>query len=61
MVSHLRQTMPNDEPGKLSHQQYVDVVAYLFKLNGYPAGTRPLPNDDAELKKVRIDPKPRAK
>jgi mono/diheme cytochrome c family protein len=55
LVSLLRQTMPNDDPGSLTNQQYVDIVAYLFKLNGYPAGRRPLSTDDDTLKRVRID------
>jgi mono/diheme cytochrome c family protein len=55
MVSLLRQTMPNDEPGRLTKQQYVDIVAYLFKLNGYPAGARSLPTADADLRRVAID------
>ena len=55
MVSLLRQTMPNDDPGRLTKQQYVDIVAYLFQLNGYPAGGRALPSDDAGLKRVAID------
>lgn len=58
MVTLLRRTMPNDDPGGLPKQQYVDVVAYLFRLNGYPSGSRVLPTDDAVLRRVRIDPRP---
>ena len=58
MVTLLRRTMPNDDPGRLPKQQYVDVVAYLFRLNGYPSGARALPTDDAALKRVRIDSRP---
>lgn len=53
----IRTTMPNDNPGRLSREQYADVVAYLFKLNRLPAGERPLPTDDEGLKQVRIDAK----
>ena len=55
LVSLIRQTMPNDDPGRLTTQQYVDIVAYLFRLNGYPAGARALPTDDAALKRIAID------
>ena len=58
MVNLLRRTMPNDDPGGLPKQQYVDIVAYLFRLNGYPAGARALATDDVALKRVRIDRSP---
>jgi mono/diheme cytochrome c family protein len=54
----IRTTMPIDNPGRLSREQYVDVVAYLFKLNRLPAGNRPLPADDEGLKQIRIDATP---
>jgi hypothetical protein len=58
LVSLLRRTMPNDDPGGLPKQQYVDIVAYLFRLNGYPPGVRALSSEDAVLRRVRIDPLP---
>jgi mono/diheme cytochrome c family protein len=54
----IRTTMPIDNPGRLSREQYADIVAYLFKLNRLPAGDRPLPADDEGLKQVRIEAKP---
>jgi S-disulfanyl-L-cysteine oxidoreductase SoxD len=54
----IRTTMPLDNPGRLSREQYVDVVAYLFKLNRLPPGDRALPADDEGLKQVRIEAKP---
>jgi mono/diheme cytochrome c family protein len=54
----IRTTMPVDNPGRLSREQYADIVAYLFKLNRLPAGDRPLPADDEGLKQVRIEAKP---
>jgi hypothetical protein len=56
----LRTTMPNDEPGKLTTEEYVDVIAYILNLNGYPPGPMPLPYDENELRKVKIDSLPRA-
>jgi hypothetical protein len=50
--------MPVDNPGRLSREQYTDIVAYLFKLNRLPPGDRPLPADDEGLKQVRIEAKP---
>jgi mono/diheme cytochrome c family protein len=38
----IQTTMPQDAAGSLTPQQVVDVMAYLFKLNGYPAGSSEL-------------------
>ena len=50
--------MPEDNPGSLERQQYIDVVAYIFSLNAYPAGANDLPGDDDGLKKIKIDNPP---
>jgi hypothetical protein len=49
--------MPFTEPGKLSRQQYIDIAAYVLKVNGYPAGTVELPPAGAELKKMTLHPR----
>lgn len=54
----LRTTMPNDEPGKLTTEEYVDVIAYILNLNGYPPGAQALSYDENELRRVRIDSLP---
>ena len=54
----IRTLMPDDNPGSLERQEYIDVVAYIFALNAYPAGPSDLPTDDDGLKKVRIDNPP---
>ena len=56
----IRTQMPEDNPGALPRQEYVDIVAYLFSLNGYPTGAQDLPGDDDGLKKVKIDAPPGA-
>ena len=38
----MRSFMPYNEPGKLSKQQYADIMAYLLKVNGFAAGTKVL-------------------
>lgn len=48
-------TMPADAPGTLTPQQTVDVAAYVFKLNKFPAGTTELPTDVALLKGIKIE------
>jgi len=51
----LYNTMPLDDPGSLTDQEYVDVVAYILQLNGHSAGKTKLPADPAALKALRID------
>lgn len=51
--------MPDDNPGGLARQVYVDVMAYLLAENGYPAGDRDLPSDDEGLGRIRIEVKAR--
>lgn len=48
-------TMPADSPGTMTPQQTSDVIAYIFKLNKYPAGKTALPIDIAALKGVKIE------
>lgn len=50
------QTMPEDNPGGLEQEQYVDVVTYLLKLNGYPTGPTDI-KDPAEMKAITIEAK----
>lgn len=58
VFDQIRTTMPEDNPGSLERQQYVDVVAYIFSLNAYPAGANDLPGEDDGLKKIKIDNPP---
>jgi mono/diheme cytochrome c family protein len=55
LFDYLRGTMPDDDPGALSDQQYLDVTAYLLKVNGMPAGDSPLVADTTALKKLIIE------
>ena len=55
LVNRLRETMPMDEPGRLSLQQYTDLAALIFKLNGAPAGSEELSSDPSELARVRLE------
>ena len=50
----VRITMPFDDPGGLTDDQYADVIAYILRLNGYPAGDEELEPDEDELKRIRI-------
>ena len=46
LFDYLRGTMPDDSPGALTDQQYLDVTAYLLQLNGMPAGSVALDTAD---------------
>jgi mono/diheme cytochrome c family protein len=51
----VRETMPSDNPGSLTDQQYADVIAHLMQASRMPAGTTALPTDSATLSKIRMD------
>jgi cytochrome c5 len=47
-------TMPKEQPGTLEADEYAEVIAYLLKINGAPAGKTELPSDPAPMKRIRI-------
>jgi mono/diheme cytochrome c family protein len=49
-----RTSMPFDGPGRLSDQEYADIVAYILSANRYPAGEKALPTDAEALKAIAI-------
>ena len=51
-------TMPEDDPGSLSLEDYANLLAYFLQLNGYPAGEEPLPGDVSALQNLRIEEPP---
>ncbi len=51
----IRTTMPEDRPGSLERQQYADVLAYIFELNGLPAGQEELSADKEALRAILIE------
>jgi mono/diheme cytochrome c family protein len=50
-------TMPLNEPGSLTDQQAADLVAYILKLNHFPAGEEVLPKDPAVLGSLTLSSK----
>jgi len=50
----IRTTMPSDSVGIVDRQVVTDVVAYMLKANGFPAGTAELPSDMDRLKAIAI-------
>lgn len=55
LYQYMNQEMPKENPGSLSAKEYTQVLAYLLKMNGMPAGHTELPGDPAELEKIKID------
>jgi cytochrome c len=54
LFTKIRQTMPLDAPGGLSTADYLDILAFIFQENGFPAGPSPLTNDVEMLRSIRI-------
>jgi quinoprotein glucose dehydrogenase len=58
MVIDIGTAMPQQDPGSLAPETYVDIVSFLLSKNGVPAGTAELPADLEALQAIRITPKP---
>jgi mono/diheme cytochrome c family protein len=54
LFKRIKLTMPADGPGRLSDQEYTDVVAYMLDRNDYPSGDTEMPADKAEMDKIMI-------
>jgi mono/diheme cytochrome c family protein len=52
LVSKIQKTMPQADPGKLTAQQSVDIVAYMLQVGKFPAGQGELRSDEAVLKAI---------
>jgi cytochrome c5 len=55
LFDQVKEKMPKNDPASLTPQEYIQVVAYILKINGVPAGEAELPPDSDELKKIRIE------
>jgi S-disulfanyl-L-cysteine oxidoreductase SoxD len=56
LYKFMSKQMPANAPGSLSKTQYLDVLAYILEVNGYPAGSRQLTADDQTLNQIKIEP-----
>ena len=54
MVQVIRQSMPQEAPDSLGLPAYVDIVAFLLKSNGGPAGASELPTEPDALRKILV-------
>jgi sugar lactone lactonase YvrE/mono/diheme cytochrome c family protein len=55
LADRTRTTMPLDAPGTLDRAVVSDILAYVFKFNGFPAGQAELPQKTEFLTGIRID------
>lgn len=56
LFERIRTTMPQDNPGKLSRAQYADILSFILKSNGYPAGQKDLDSRTEFLKAIAFVP-----
>jgi mono/diheme cytochrome c family protein len=55
MLFHFIATqMPQSKPGSLTPAQYAEIMAFILKQNGYPAGSTPLTVDSQDLGKINL-------
>jgi mono/diheme cytochrome c family protein len=50
----IKRTMPQEAPDTLGPAAYADIVSFLLKSNGHPAGASELPADSSALKQIAI-------
>jgi S-disulfanyl-L-cysteine oxidoreductase SoxD len=58
MVIDVGTAMPQNDPGSLPPETYVDIITFLLAQNGVPAGAAELPPELDALQGIRITPKP---
>jgi mono/diheme cytochrome c family protein len=55
LFTRIKTTMPADRPGSLADPDYLDVVAFVLRENGFPSGPGELARQgDDSLKNIRI-------
>jgi cytochrome c2 len=54
LVGKILNTMPADDPGKLTRQQSTDLVGHILRVGTFPAGQAELGADEAALKLITI-------
>lgn len=55
LFDRIRTTMPLNNPNGLSRDQYADILAFILKSNGFPAGTKELYRRSEFLNAIRFE------
>jgi hypothetical protein len=58
LYERIKDTMPDDNPGLLTAKESIEIVSYMLKANGMPAGKEDLGQDKAALAKIKIEMPP---
>jgi mono/diheme cytochrome c family protein len=54
LFTRVSTTMPQGKPGSLTHDQYIDVIAFIIDANGFKSGATELKADSDALKTITI-------
>ena len=52
LFERMRMSMPQDKPGSLSRAQNADILAYMLRVGGFPAGEKPLDGQAGTLAQI---------
>jgi mono/diheme cytochrome c family protein len=55
LFDRIRTTMPLNNPSGLSRDQYADILSFILKSNGYPAGQKELNRRSEFLNAIRFE------
>jgi S-disulfanyl-L-cysteine oxidoreductase SoxD len=55
LFDRVRTTMPHNDPGSMTRDEYADIVAFLLKSNGFPEGKAPLDRRSEVMATINID------
>jgi cytochrome c len=55
LFDYVATAMPLDHPGSLSRAANADILAFILKANGFPAGAKELSASSEDLKTIRFD------
>jgi hypothetical protein len=58
LVNKIKNTMPENDPGKLTREQSADLVAYILQAGKFPAGQAALSAEEAALNLITIPAPP---
>lgn len=57
LFTRIHTTMPANDPGSMNNAEAAQVLAYILSFNQFPAGSEPLPSDEASLGQIGITDK----
>jgi mono/diheme cytochrome c family protein len=55
LFDRTRSTMPQSKPGSLSREANAEILAYILRMNEFPAGKADLPQASEVLREIKIE------